>query len=183
MSKIKAGTVLLAEPFMWDAHFKRSAVLIVEHRRDGDVGFIMNKPIKMEIDELVGYFPPFEAEVYYGGPVATDTVHFIHNVGDLIEDSVEVAQGVYWGGDFEKLKFLVTMEMVKPENVKFFVGYSGWSEGQLLEEIESGGWILDEMHHNYAFKGNNVNMWKEILRNKGASFAIIADMPDQPMYN
>lgn len=182
-NKIKEGTILLAEPFMLDPNFKRGVVLICEHRPDGDVGFILNKPIEMKIDELVGYFPEFDAEVYYGGPVATDTVHFLHNAGDLVEESIEIARGVYWGGDFEKLQFLVEQELIKPSNVKFFVGYSGWSEGQLEEELKMGSWIIDRMHHNYAFKNTTEDLWKRVLNNKDDIYTVIAQMPDDPVYN
>lgn len=181
--EIKAGTILLAEPFMMDSHFKRGVVLICESRADGHVGFILNKPIHMNIQELVGHFPDFDAEVYYGGPVATDTVHFVHNVGNLIEDSTEVARGVYWGGDFEKLKFLVDSKLVKPGNVKFFVGYSGWTEGQLQEELELGSWILDHMHPNYAFKKIKEDLWKKVMENKDDIYTVIAQLPDEPIYN
>lgn len=182
-NKVKPGTVLLAEPFMMDSHFKRGVVLICESRPDGDVGFILNKPIHMNIQDLVGRFPEFDSDVYYGGPVATDTIHFLHNVGDLIEQSTEVARGVYWGGDFEKLKFLVESGLVKPHNVKFFVGYSGWSEGQLEEELEYGSWILDTMHPNYAFKDIKVDLWKKVMENKNDIYTVIAQLPDEPTYN
>jgi putative transcriptional regulator len=98
------GTVLLAEPFMLDPNFKRSAILLCEHNKEGSVGFIMNKPLDMRIDELIEGFPEFESEVLFGGPVQTDTIHYIHNIGELLEGSRQVTDGVYWGGDFEKLK-------------------------------------------------------------------------------
>lgn len=180
---IEAGSILLAQPFMLDPNFKRGVVLITEHRKDGDVGFVLNKPIDMKINELIGYFPEFDAEVFYGGPVATDTVHFLHNMGDLVEDSIEVARGIYWGGNFEKLGFLVESELIKPENVKFFVGYSGWTEGQLNDELEAGSWILDTVHHNYAFKNSKEDLWKRVLNNKDNIYTVIAQMPDGPVYN
>jgi len=179
---IKPGTLLIAEPFLFDGAFKRSVVLITEHRSDGSVGFVLNKPIKMNIQELVASFPDFEAEVFFGGPVATDTIHYIHNVGDLIENSTEITRGVYWGGDFDKIKFLVSTKVIKPSNIKFFVGYSGWSEGQLQEEIDAGTWILDEMYANYAFKENS-NLWSAVLDNKGDIFTVISKIPDHPAFN
>ncbi|MFK7773629.1 MAG: YqgE/AlgH family protein, partial [Saprospiraceae bacterium] len=99
--KIVQGKVLLAEPFMLDTNFKRSVVLICEHKEDGSLGFILNKSLKMKINELISGFPDIESIVYYGGPVQTDTIHYIHNAGHLFEDSQEIAKGIYWGGDFE----------------------------------------------------------------------------------
>lgn len=100
----------MAEPFMLDPNFKRSVILICEHADHGTTGFILNKPLDMKIHELIADFPESKAPVHIGGPVAVDSVHYLHNVGDLLENSLEVSPGIYWGGDFEKLKFLLEME-------------------------------------------------------------------------
>ncbi|MCL4153824.1 UNVERIFIED_CONTAM: hypothetical protein GTU68_050649, partial [Idotea baltica] len=89
---------------MHDPYFHRGVVLLCEHHAEGSLGFIINKPLEMSLNELVEDFPEIESPVYYGGPVGNDTLHYIHNVGELLPDSVEVAPGVYWGGDFHKLK-------------------------------------------------------------------------------
>jgi len=180
---VKAGTILIAEPFMLESPFRRSVVLICEHRNDGTVGFILNKVIDMKIEDLIKDFPEFDAPVFYGGPVATDTIHYIHNVGDLLDNSNEVTRGVYWGGDFEKLKFLVSSKLIKPENIKFFIGYSGWTGGQLDEELAEGTWITDHMYANYAFKDDKSELWSTVLHNKGDIYTVIAQMPESPSFN
>ena len=176
--EVSQGKILLAEPFMLDPNFKRSAVLLCDHGEEGSVGFILNKPLDMRIDELVDGFPEFESEVLFGGPVQTDTIHYIHNVGDLLEDSRHVVDGVYWGGDFEKLKFLITSKLVEPHNIRFFVGYSGWSEGQLSDEMDYGSWLLAEMHANYLFKTSPKELWQQVMENKGNTYSVIAQMPE-----
>ena len=182
-NEIRSGSVLLAEPFMLDPNFKRSAVLLCEHGEDGSVGFIMNKPLNMRIDELIEDFPEFDSEVLFGGPVQTDTIHYIHNVGELLEDSVKVFDGVYWGGDFEKLKFLISSNLLTPENIRFFVGYSGWSEGQLIDEMVYGSWVQAEMHSNYLFKSQPSHLWQQVMYNKGDNYAVISQMPDPFNWN
>ena len=62
---INSGKVLLAQPFMLDTNFKEAAVLLCEHNDDGSLGFIMNKPLNMEIEGLISNFPEFSAEVYF----------------------------------------------------------------------------------------------------------------------
>ena len=100
-------------------------MLVADHNEEeGTVGFIINKPLSVKINELVEDFPEIEGLAYYGGPVATNTIHYIHNVGLLLDGSTEIGPGVYWGGEFEKLKFLITHEMIKGENIRFFVGYA-----------------------------------------------------------
>ena len=182
--KISAGHILLAEPFMIDPNFKRSVVLLCDHtKKDGTVGFVLNKNLGLQITELIHEFPEFEAEVYYGGPVQTDSIHYIHNVGDLLENSTKVIDGVWWGGDFEKLKFLISAELIKPENIRFFVGYSGWSANQLDNEMKLGSWVLSEMFANYLFQSKPAELWQQVMKNKGDRFEVIADMPDGVNWN
>lgn len=182
-NQIARGKVLLAEPFMEDPNFKRAAVLLCDHDDEGSLGFVMNKPLGASLEELIEDFPEFDSEVYLGGPVQTDTIHFVHNVGDLLEGSVRVADGVYWGGDFDKLKFLIQQQLILPHNIRFFVGYSGWSEGQLADEMLYGSWVVADMDANYLFKIAADNLWKQVMYNKGNAYTVIAQMPDAVSWN
>ena len=180
---IKSGKLLIAEPFMLDPHFKRAVVLLCEHAEEGSLGFILNKSLDMKIAELIADFPEFESYVHFGGPVQTDTIHYIHNVGDLLENSQQVTKGVYWGGDFDKLKFLISSQMIQPHNIRFFVGYSGWTEGQLKQELKYGSWVTDNMDANYLFKNKAAELWQNVMENKGDTFSVIAQMPEGWSWN
>jgi putative transcriptional regulator len=183
-SIIRSGNLLLAEPFMMDPHFQRSVVMLTEHDQEsGTVGFILNKPLKAKISEMVQEFPEIDSLLYYGGPVATDTLHYIHNVGELLDESIPVIRGVYWGGNFEKLKFLIDRQLIGPENIRFFVGYSGWTQGQLHEEMNIGSWILADGDPNYIFKINALKLWKKVMDDKGHTYSVISEMPDQMTWN
>ena len=176
---IKVGDILLAEPFMLDPNFRRAVVLLCSHdREEGSIGYILNRPLDMRIDELVEDFPEFDSYAFFGGPVQTDTIHYIHNQGDLVEGSIKVADGVYWGGDFEKLKFLIASGLVLPHNIRFFVGYSGWSEHQLDEEMEYGSWVLADMDANYLFKSRPDALWQQVMYNKGDAYTVISRMSE-----
>jgi putative transcriptional regulator len=177
--KISTGDILIAEPFMMDTNFKRAVICICEHSlQDGTVGYIINKPMNISLNELVVDIKSEEKfKVYYGGPVAPDTIHYIHNVGELLEGSVKISRGVYWGGDFDKLKFLIQSELIKPSNIKFYLGYSGWSGGQLEDELTIGSWIISEIDSNYIFKLRPSVIWKETMSNKGNTFSVIAQIP------
>jgi putative transcriptional regulator len=182
-SMIKSGQLLVAEPFMLDPYFRRAVVLLCEHHEEGSVGFILNKKTELKITDLINTFPDFDAEVFYGGPVQTDTLHYVHNVGDLLEESIQLADGVWWGGDFESLKFLISSKLIEPDNIRFFVGYAGWSGGQLEEEMEIGSWITAYMHANYLFKSKPSKLWSQVMYNKGNRFEIIADIPEYVSWN
>jgi putative transcriptional regulator len=182
-TQVIGGQVLLAEPFMLDPYFRRAVVLLCEHHPEGSVGFILNKTIDLGINDLMADFPAFEADVFYGGPVQTDTLHYVHNLGDLIEDSVRISDGVWWGGDFEQMKFLIASQMVTPANIRFFVGYSGWSSGQLLEEMEIGSWVTADMDSNYIFKTKPEQLWSKVMYNKGNVYEVLSDLPDNMVWN
>ena len=182
-TKLSTGTVLVAEPFMLDSNFRRSAVLLCEHGEDGSLGFILNKRLDMRVDELISDFPKFEAKVFYGGPVETDTIHYLHNVGELLDDSQKIADGIWWGGSFEKLKFLISSHLISPTNIRFYVGYSGWSEGQLADEMVWGSWITADAHPNYIFKSKPDALWSQILTHLGDSWSVIATLPEHNSWN
>ena len=104
-------------------------------------------------------------------------------MGDILDESQEVGQGVYWGGNFEKLIFLINNKVIKPENIRFFLGYSGWSSEQLKEEFELGSWVTADLDHNYVFGNQTGKLWAKIMRNKGDTFSVIAQLPDYFAWN
>ena len=176
--KIASGQVLIAEPFLLDSNFKRCVICLCEHSDEGSLGFILNRPLNLSLEDLIGDLTVDEKfKVYYGGPVATDTIHYIHNLGDLIEDSVKIGTGVYWGGDYEKLKFLIESGLVLKNNIRFYIGYSGWSAGQLQEELQTGTWVPSELHPNYVFKTKSFSLWQQAMDHKGDVYSVIAQMP------
>jgi putative transcriptional regulator len=177
-SDIKTGRLLIAEPFMIDRHFKRSVVLLTEHTPDGSVGFIINKILDLEPRTIFEEFPDFKVPLYYGGPCHTDSVHFIHNVGDLLDGSVRLSSGVYCGGDWHQLKFLIESKLIEPKHIRFFAGCSGWDEKLLKNEVNEGDWIVSDMHANYLFNVQPTTLWRTILQHKGNAFSIIADMQE-----
>lgn len=184
MSKLVAtGTILLAEPFMLDPNFKRTAVLLVDHGDEGSVGFVLNRVSDVKIDELVEDFPEFDAPVYIGGPVGRDTVHYLHRRGDLLTEADQISKGIYWGGDYEQLKVFIRQGLIEPRDIRFFVGYSGWSENQLNDELEHGSWVTADMDANYLFKTGANQLWKQAMYNKGNAFSVIAEMEDGARLN
>jgi putative transcriptional regulator len=181
--EISPGKILIAEPFMLDPNFKRTVILICEHETHGTTGFILNKFLDIKMEELIADFPKTAAKVHIGGPVGVDTVHYLHDVGHILDDSIEVSPGIFWGGDFEQLKFLIQNGLITEKNIKFFVGYAGWTENQLAEELIEGSWLVDDMDPNYLFKTRPFVLWQTVLHNKGNTYTVIAQMPDSVSLN
>ena len=106
----ETGRILVAEPFLSDNYFKRSVVLLTEFTPEGSIGFILNKPLDISIQDVMADTPDFDALVLMGGPVGRDTLHFLHTLGDTIQGSRKIMEGIYWGGDFEKIKELIQID-------------------------------------------------------------------------
>lgn len=176
------GRVLVSEPFSADLFFKRSVILLTEHNKEGSVGFILNKPVEFPIEEILKDFPPFDANISIGGPVKTDTIHYVHTVGDLIPNSVKVSGNLYWGGDFDILKQLIIANKINPKEIRFFVGYSGWSPEQLSNEIQNNYWLVTELPENEIMEKPD-NIWKHTLRRMDKQYKAWVNYPENPTMN
>ncbi len=174
---------MLSEPFLRDPNFARAVVLLTEHNDDGTIGFILNKPIADKIHEIVADFPAFDAPVFLGGPVQRDSLHFIHRIESLAEQGDEIAPGVYWGGDFEKLKRMIRLGVVAPDDIRFFVGYSGWGPNQLKDELQMKSWILNRESDKFTFTESGEALWSEILQTMGGKYKAMANYPVDPSLN
>jgi putative transcriptional regulator len=177
------GRLLVSEPFLPDPNFERTIVLLCEHNDEGSFGFVLNKLSLVQIADVMGDLTDFSAPVYMGGPVQQDTLHYIHRLPDL-KDSVRITDDIYWGGDFDRLTFLLNTKQVDPQDVKFFLGYSGWSAGQLNEELEADSWIVnDGATELLVFETNTELMWRETLKNMGGRFSVYSNYPVDPSMN
>lgn len=181
--KAKAGRLLISEPFMQDPYFKRSVVLLTEHGEGGSFGLIVNKPIPMFLNEAVDNAPVFKARLGLGGPVQKDTLHFLHRVGHLIPDSTEVMPGVFWGGDFEVVKKLISSDKLKPNDIRMFVGYAGWAEGQLSSEMQSKSWIVARADKSILFDYEPEKLWSKLLEQMGQPYTYMVNLPEDPRLN
>ena len=181
--KLSIGKILISEPFSLDPNFQRTIILLTEHDENGSIGFVVNKPMKIEVSDAVPDFPKFKAELFYGGPVQPNTLHFIHKLGGLVEGSIEVLDGIFWGGNFETVKILVEKKQVKASDFMFFIGYSGWSPGQLENEMENKAWLLAEGTKKYLFSKKQENLWGNVLQDIGSEYAVIAKFPETPSLN
>src|SRR5690242_8681905 len=123
--KPKAGALLVSEPFNPEPKFKRSVVLISQHDQRGSIGFILNKPTDLNVNQVLDDFPEFDARVYWGGSQRLDSVYYVHNIPQL-KGALPIANGLYWGGDYEQLKVMAESKVINPNQIKFIAGYAAW---------------------------------------------------------
>ncbi|WP_409220517.1 MULTISPECIES: YqgE/AlgH family protein [Croceitalea] len=180
----KKGKLLVAEPALTgDVSFNRSVVLLAEHNEEGSVGFILNKPLEYDISDLVTEINiPFK--VFNGGPVEQDNLYFIHKVPHLIEGSIEISDGIYWGGDFEKTIELINNKTITESDIRFFLGYSGWDSLQLDQELSSKSWVvINNEYQSSIIEKSSLAFWKEKMVELGGDYLIWSNAPENPTLN
>ncbi len=179
-----SGRLLISEPFMLDPNFKRSVILLAEHSSDGVMGYVLNHQSEYLLGDLLPDISYSEIPVYVGGPVSNNTLHFIHRCPEKIDGGTEIYEGVYWGGNFETVKQLVTSYQLNEDEIRFFAGYSGWSQEQLDNELNENSWMVaDQYNIDALFVNEEHNMWKEVIVGMGKRYAHIANFPENPTLN
>jgi len=181
--KPSKGKILLSEPFMADSNFKRSVILLCQHNKEGSFGFILNQKLDLCFSKALPEFSYLKAPVYFGGPVEPDTLHYLHLLGDEMTDSEEVADGVFWGGSFETLKILLSEKKVQSDQIRFFLGYSGWDAAQMDEELNQKSWIVTNAQCSDIFNDADEKLWANILKDMGGDYKSIAGYPENPNWN
>jgi len=180
---LQKGRLLLSEPYLADPNFERTVILLTEHNEEGAVGFILNKPSDSKLSEVMEDLKGLDSPIYIGGPVQQDTLHFIHSYADL-EDAIEIESGLYWGGNFEQLLSGYDTGLISLTEVKFFLGYSGWSPGQLEEELKLSSWIVsDRVTNELIFETIPDQMWKKAMKELGGRFSVYSNYPADPRMN
>jgi putative transcriptional regulator len=179
----KQGHVLIAEPFLSGSYFNRSIILIASYSETGAVGFILNKKVDYPVEDIFVDFPDFEADIHIGGPVGTDSVYFIHTLGELIPGSALIKENLYLGGDFNSLKLQIQLGLVDQSQVRFFLGYSGWDAGQLEEEINENSWLVADISQADLMSLEENTMWSESVRAMGGRYSMWENFPENPSLN
>lgn len=179
-----AGKLLISEPFLKDFYFRRSVVMLADHTEEGSFGLILNKPIESRLNDVVksGY-PHFNPPLYLGGPVQTDSLFFVHRLGKLIEGSLPVQGGLYWGGHIDQIKEMIAKQRITESDIRFFVGYSGWSANQLNEEIKRNSWVVSETNMQQLMDVDDSTMWERALDSAGSEFREWKNYPTDPAMN
>jgi|TARA_B100001564_G_scaffold159345_1_gene133940 putative transcriptional regulator len=181
---LEKGKILIAEPsIIGDISFNRSIILLVEHGNNGSIGFILNKPMNLNISDLI---PEIESnlKIYNGGPVQQDNLYFVHKISDLIPESIMISEGLYWSGNFEYVLKLIKKGEINKNDIRFFLGYSGWDSNQLNDELNNNTWILSENSHNKnIITAVDEVFWKNKMLDLGGEYSLWSNAPEHPSHN
>ncbi|MDA0939523.1 MAG: YqgE/AlgH family protein [Bacteroidetes bacterium] len=180
----RAGNVLLSEPFLDDPYFGRKVVLLCEHNEEGSFGFVLNNFVDIDVDEVMDDLPKLNTRISVGGPVKNGNLYYLHTRADIAE-SIEVVDGVYMGGDFDQIRDLLLGGSLTSSEIRFFIGYSGWSPAQLEDEIRSRSWFVADVERQDIMRTDeeNESFWKRLISSMGDGFTHIANAPSDPSLN
>lgn len=181
----KNGSLILSEPFMLDQNFERSVILLCEHHdQEGTVGLILNHRSVLTLSDVVQEIESFDFPLYFGGPVEGNALFFLHKAFDKLQSGTHIVDDLYWGGDFDQLKILINQQAIEPDEVKLFLGYSGWGAKQLQSEIDQNSWAVhNSFNIDLAFITDGEDLWKEALISMGPKYAHVANFPKRPDFN
>lgn len=183
MLEIVPGTLLVADPFLKDPNFMRTVVYICEHQvNGGSLGFVINRAYNQPVGNLVSDLEGCEMPVYFGGPVQMDTIHFLHQRPDLVAGT-EIGDGIYWGGDFEALTAAIHNKEISEKEVRFYLGYSGWSAGQLEDELQEKSWLTTPGNRRLVFHPDYQRIWQDALVQMGGQYEQLIHYPIDPQLN
>ncbi len=183
MLNIKKGRLLISKPSLNDDTFFKSVTLITHHDNNESIGLVLNHPTKIQLNTLINDIPIIDLPIYIGGPVARNTIQFIHRIGNIVPNTQKITEGLYWGGDFQKILELISNKEITKHQIRFFAGYSGWGENQLNNEIKENSWIINKENINICMQYSNERLWSDLIKTKGKKYAIWTNMPKNPSLN
>lgn len=181
------GSLLVAKPTVGDFFFKRSLVLIVDpDENEGAMGVVVNHYTGYNLRDIMPEIETVEEiPLFLGGPVGTQMLFFMHTLGpDVIPDAVALGDGVYFGGQFDAVKQYIELGAPVEGHIKFIVGYSGWSKGQLTSEIARHDWaVLNNGGRGLMMGEGDDNLWREAVSRFGDRYRLWLNLPSDPACN
>ncbi len=177
------GCVLISEPFLQDTYFQRSVVYLIDHSEKGSMGLVLNKELEIDLSELIdGVHTEQKLPIFLGGPVAVETLFYLHTL-ESIPDSYPVSDSLYLNGDFELLKDYINTGGEIEGKIKFFFGYSGWENDQLMDEIKENSWLVGSMTDEEILRNKDKQVWEETLKSLGERYKMWTKFPKNPSLN
>lgn len=173
---VKAGSLLVAQPFLSEVWFDRAVIALIDYDKcDGATGVVLNNGMNYTLNEVADGVGDAGAcvPVYCGGPLSQDRLYFIHSLGsEIIPQAREFAPGLYIGGDFAHAVNYVNEGYPTDGYMRFFIGYSGWSRGQLEEELRADTWavIPEYMEPADILAGAGNAYWNSAVKALGDSY-------------
>jgi len=181
--KYLQGQLLLDSGGLRGSFFQHTVVLICQHDAEGAFGLVLNRTSGNKVGEtLVADLPDVlkESPLYLGGPVQPTALSFLH-ADNFIPDA-NVMPNLNLGHSLDELTD-IGESFSTTSKVKMFVGYAGWSPGQLENEMERKAWLTHPASLELVFETSPEKLWQVILNQKGVKYRLLAQMPEDLSWN
>lgn len=183
-SHLEKGTFLIATPDVESGIFFRSVLLICEHSPNGSFGIIINKKLDLELPEEILTMNQLNnprVSIRAGGPVQTNQMMLLHSSASIPEQTIQICEGVYLGGDLQFLQEAIVD--TNGPNLRLCFGYAGWQGGQLEREFLDGGWFIYPATSRHIFDVEPEKLWQTLLRELGGKYATLSMIPEDLSLN
>ena len=185
---LQKGRVLISDPFLNDDYFSNSVILLCEINEKGAFGLVLNHYIEETVSDFMNSFSDLDTNDYkisLGGPVDTDSIYYVHTRPDLIENSIHIFDNIYLGNgkEFDDIANLIREKKISNKEIKFFLGYSGWTQGQLDEELNKNSWFVGNLSSHTLMNYQEKDIWKKTLEQMSEKHRVISNFPQNPMLN
>ena len=174
------GSFLIAMPSMPDPRFEKSVILLTSYSKEGATGILINKPYEMNINEVFNNMGIEKNEnkndipVLNGGPVEMDKGFIIHNADLELKGSTEI-EGINCAVNNTKESLAVLYEKEAPLEANLYLGYCGWTSGQLDNEIKSNDWLICNSHKDIIFSKKYDLMWEKLINEMGLNLSFLSN--------
>ena len=180
------GSLLIANPVLPDPNFSRTVILLCNHNDQGSFGLVINRSTQLKAPDLfssIDILKSYNAKIYTGGPVSQSMVFYLYRSAKDVIDLDKICSGVYLGSNLETLESLY-LDIGNPgENIRFYLGYSGWSGGQLDGEMEQNSWLVQNANEKLVFLDSEELIWLKAVNSLGEKYQYLTKAPVNPQWN
>lgn len=158
-----------------DSIFRRSVILICD--KENPMGFILNKPLDIHLPNILSSVNR-KLKVYFGGPVSGDLLFCVHKSELKLKSSKQITKYLSYGFDINEIIVKTESGELNEGNIMFFLGYSGWSDKQLLNEIKENFWKINKDYSKNIFEVSRESLWKNLTKKIDGDSYIWSNAPE-----
>jgi len=180
------GSLLIANPVLPDPNFSRTVILLCDHDEQGSFGLVINRSTQLRAPDLflnINILKSYNEKIYLGGPVSQSMVFFLCRSPSAAGKLDEICSGVYLGSNLETLESLYSSLENPEQDIRFYLGYSGWSGGQLAEEMEQNSWLVQRANEQFIFLDSESLIWPKAVNSLGKKYQYLTKAPVNPQWN
>lgn len=180
------GRLLVAEPFLGESYFNHSVIILIDYKKgESSMGLVLNRKTNFTIGQLIeGFDEELDYPIYCGGPMSPNRLFYIHRLGNIIANSQRIGDDLWIGGDYDALKEYIRCNELPKNNIRFFIGYSGWDKNQLENEIREHVWaVTNQLSAHSMLRGAENAYWHKVVRSMGDKYRSWLLHPMNPSSN